>query len=87
VVFAGFGRSRWPVVAAALSAEGLIDRPAHHGAQLLYDIVSFVSSDGRSYSIAYAQDMLQQGFLSFDGGTFTDTLNPTVLHAAATPGV
>ena len=50
------------MVVAVLAVEGHIGRPAHEGAQLHYSILYFVSSDGRPYSIASAQDMLQLGF-------------------------
>jgi hypothetical protein len=87
VKFADIDRSQWPLVAAALAAESHIDRLEHEGAQLFFGILSFIRSDGRPYSIASAQDMPQLGFPPLAGGTLTDTLDPTALHAAAASGV
>ena len=96
--FTGLGRSPWPVVTAALAAEGHIRNEAHDVASLLYAFgtligntdmhhgnLSFVSSDGRPYSIAPAYDMLPMGFQPRSGGALTDTLNPANLHAAVAP--
>ena len=93
--FTGMGRSPWPVVTAALVSEGQIRSDAHDVASLLYAFgtligntdmhhgnLSFVSSDGRPYSIAPAYDMLPMGFQPRSGGALTDTLNPATLHAA-----
>ena len=101
--FTGLGRSPWPVVTAALTAAGHIERAAHQGAQLLYAFgtligntdmhhgnLSFTAAQGQPYppfQLAPAYDMLPMGLQPQSGGALRDTLIPASLHAAVAPAL
>jgi HipA-like C-terminal domain len=85
--FVGNAAAPWPVVTAALAAQGAITAQAHASATLLYAFgtligntdmhagnLSFVSDQGRPYALSPAYDMLPMAFSPTAGGVVRDTL-------------
>ena len=91
--FVGLGTGGWPVIARHLADGGHIDPEAADSASTLWAFgtlignsdmhngnLSFISEQGRPYSIAPAYDMTPMGFAPRSGGGLTDTLSEATIH-------
>jgi hypothetical protein len=93
--FVGNASAPWPVVTSALSRQKVITALAHDAAALLHAFgtligntdmhagnLSFVSEQGRPYSVSPAYDMLPMAFSPTSGGVLRSTLPAATLHAS-----
>lgn len=96
--FTGDAISPWPVLAGRLATSGVVTSEAAQAATILYAFgvlignsdmhngnLSFVSEQGRPYSIAPAYDMLPMAFRPGSGGNLPDSLNPANLQPCVPP--
>lgn len=93
--FVGDGRSPWPVVTAELARHRIVTQESAVTAQALFAFgrlignsdmhqgnLSFMSEQGRPYTLAPAYDMLPMAFAPTQGGAIGDHLAPIELHPA-----
>ena len=93
--FAGLGVGGWPVITRLLADDRHIDPEAADSASILWAFgtlignsdmhngnLSFISKQGRPYSIAPAYDMTPMSFAPRSGGGLTDTLSEATIHAS-----
>lgn len=98
--FVGAGSAGWPLIANALAKDGQITREAVAGTSLLQAFgaligntdmhtgnLSFISDQGRPYSLAPAYDMLPMGFAPRSGGALPSELNDITPHADIPPEI
>jgi hypothetical protein len=94
--FVGDASAAWPVLAQRLATDGHVTAESAATAALLYAFgtligntdmhhgnLSFISEQGRPYSLAPAYDMLPMGFAPNREGGMPSTLGPVTFH----PGV
>ncbi len=93
--FIGAGAAGWPMLVSRLAAAKIVRLEAAAGAALLHAFgtligntdmhpgnLSFVSDEGRPYTLAPAYDMLPMGFCPTHAGDLRDTLQPATLDPA-----
>lgn len=91
--FTGNATAPWPVLTSELARQKVITPEAHASAALLYAFgtligntdmhagnLSFVSDQGRPYSLSPAYDMLPMAFSPTGGGILRDTMSAAYLH-------
>jgi hypothetical protein len=97
--FAGIG-SQWIQVARELAQSGHIEATAVAAVAQLQAFgtligntdmhlgnLSFISEQGRPYTLAPAYDMLPMGFAPRSGGVLSNTLSEAIIHAGIPPAI
>ena len=93
--FIGKASANWPTLVSHLASQGHVNTDAVAGAARLWAFgtligntdmhagnLSFISSQGRPYSLAPAYDMLPMGFAPASSGVITHSLAPAALSAS-----
>lgn len=98
--FVGSATAPWPVLTSELARQKVITPAAHASAALLYAFgtligntdmhagnLSFVSDQGRPYSLSPVYDMLPMAFSPTAGGILRDTMSAAYLHPSVDGGI
>ncbi len=93
--FAGLGTGGWPVITRILADDRQIHQEAADSANILWAFgtlignsdmhngnLSFISEQGRPYSIAPAYDMTPMAFAPRSGGGLPDALSEAAIHSS-----